>query len=196
MRIPRLIAITGAAGAGKDTLADEIVRLGGMKYSFAAPLKQALNAMFGWTMEQWNDREWKEAVIPWLGKSPRQLAQTLGTEWGRGLVHPELWVLLFKQRYEEHRETYGDRPFVVADCRFDNEAVAVASLGGVVLQVQRPGIGGVSAHVSERGVNGALVDAYVINNTDRQDYIGRALQTLAGLETARTARLAQQVFDK
>lgn len=187
MSIPRLIAITGPAGAGKDTLADEIANWG-VKYSFALPLKQALNAMFGWAMEQWDDRTWKEAIIPWLGKSPRQLAQTLGTEWGRDIIHPALWVLLFEQRYAEHRANFGNMPFVVADCRFDNEAIAVAKLGGVVLRIERPGVAGVSGHVSEAGVNSRLIDAYVVNNTERQDYIARALQVLEVLQHRRDHR--------
>lgn len=186
MSIPRLIALTGPAGCGKDTLADAITHWG-VKYSFALPLKQALNAMFGWTMEQWDDRVWKEAVIPWLGKSPRQLAQTLGTEWGRELINPELWVLLFKQRYAAHRAQFGNRPFVVSDCRFDNEAIAVAQLGGVVVRVERDGVSAVSAHKSEGGVNYNLVDAIVVNVGERQDYITRGLQVLEVLERRRRA---------
>lgn len=168
MRLPKLIGITGKAGAGKDTLANYVVdRTAGRKYSFALPLKQALNAMFGWTMSNWDDREWKERVIPWLGKSPRQLAQTIGTEWGRELVHPELWVLLAEQRFIEHLDEYSAHswspPFVIPDVRFDNEAKMIKAHGGVVIEVRRPNVQAIAAHKSEAGVSQELLDIIMIN---------------------------------
>lgn len=165
--LPRLIGITGKAGAGKDTLADYIaLRTGGKKYSFALPLKQMLNAGFNWSMLHWNDREWKERVIPWLGKSPRQLAQTLGTEWGRELIHPQLWVLLAEQRYIEHIDEYnwGDvPPFVIPDVRFENEADMIHSQNGVVIQLHRPGAPSIAAHKSEDGIPDDKIDITYIN---------------------------------
>lgn len=167
--IPRLIGITGKAGAGKDTLADYLVRhFGAQKYSFALPLKQSLNTMFGWHMDQWNDREWKERVIPWLGKSPRQMAQTIGTEWGRELVHPQLWVLLAERKYIQHIDDYSQDfgampPFVIPDVRFTNEAEMIRSQNGVVIQLHRPGAATIAAHKSEDGVPDELVDITYIN---------------------------------
>ena len=38
----QIIALTGAAGAGKDTVADHLARRGFEKVSFAAALKSAL----------------------------------------------------------------------------------------------------------------------------------------------------------
>lgn len=174
MTFPKLIAITGRAGSGKDTLAsllaaDRDARI----YSFALPIKQCLNAMFGWTMELWNDREWKETVIPWLGQSPRYLAQTLGTEWGRELVHPELWVLLAANRYQEHRRL-SDTPFIIPDCRFDNEAGIVHTLGGVVIRVVRDSAQAVNPHKSEGGISDHLVHATIDNNGSVQDLYDRA----------------------
>lgn len=180
MSVPKLIGITGKAGSGKDTLADALVlEYGAVKYNFALPLKQALNAMFGWTMDQWNDREWKEGIIPWLGKSPRMLAQTLGTEWGRELVHPELWVLLAEQRYKAHVAQGPDRvPFVIPDVRFDNEAIMIRQLGGVVIEAVRPQAQAIAAHKSENGLKAGLVDLHLMNNRSVQDYLERAFRFL------------------
>lgn len=161
---PRLIGITGIAGAGKDTLADGIRNeFGGVIYSWAFPLKQALNAMFGWTMEMWSDRIWKETQISWLGKSPRQLAQTMGTEWAREQVHPELWVMLGLQRYSEHTKSCNT-PFIIADTRFDNEARAIHRNGGIVIKIIREDAAPIFAHKSEKGVSPALID-YTITNS-------------------------------
>lgn len=181
--VPKLIGITGKAGAGKDTLADALVlEYGADKYSFARPIKEALNAMFGWTMDQWDDRVWKEKVIPWLGKSPRQCAQTLGTEWGREVIHQELWVMLAEQRFIRHLDeyTYANEtpPFVIPDLRFDNEAVMIKSQGGIVVEVRRGEAAPISAHKSEAGVQAALVDLVIVNDGSMQLYLERALQML------------------
>lgn len=177
MRLPRLIGITGKAGSGKDTLAD-FLSPWSVKYSFARPLKLALNAMFGWTMEQWDDREWKETVLPWLGKSPRQLAQTMGTEWGRELVHPEVWTLLARRAFEFHLKR-SEQAFVIPDCRFDNEARLIQELGGVVIQVVRPGIGEVSAHKSELGISRQFISVDIINDASIPQYLADAAQFLS-----------------
>ena len=136
----KLIGITGKAGSGKDTLADAaVLEFGAIKYNFALPIKLALNAMFGWTMEMWDNREWKEEPIEWLGKSPRFLAQTLGTEWGREIIHPELWTRIGMDHYWTHAKTGTSAPFIIADVRFDNEVKRIHDMGGIVIRVVRPG---------------------------------------------------------
>jgi hypothetical protein len=177
----KLIGITGKAGSGKDTLADAAIRdFGAAKYNFALPIKQALNAMFGWTMEMWDDRDWKEAPVPWLGKSPRVLAQTLGTEWGRELINPDLWTLIGMDRYWKHVQSGRTEPFIIADVRFDNEAQAIHKLGGVVIQVVRPAQSEIqtSSHRSEGGVNQDLVDHIVYNDSSMERYVRNTLPFL------------------
>lgn len=179
--IPRLIGITGKAGAGKDTFADALVsQRGATKYNFALPIKQALNAMFGWEMAQWDDRHWKEAPIAWLGKSPRQCAQTLGTEWGRELITPDLWTLIAMERFRSHNEFNPTLPFVIADVRFDNEADHIHARGGVVLEAVRPGITSVHAHVSEKGVSPDKIDYVVYNDMGIRDLIMSGIAILDG----------------
>lgn len=144
----KLIGITGKAGAGKDTIADYFVKEHGyVRYSMADGLKHALNAMFGWTMEHWANREWKEYVDPKFGKSPRQLAQTLGTEWGRKLVNEDLWIILAEDFIRASK-----KPVVIPDIRFDNEANLVHGLAGELIRVVRTDSAAVSAHQSEAGV--------------------------------------------
>lgn len=151
---PNLIGITGKAGAGKDTAAQYFVEAHGyVQYSLAHPIKAALSCMFGWPMEKWDDRDWKEAVIPSIGKSPRQCAQTLGTEWGRELICTDLWLVLAEQFIQQSKE-----PVVISDVRFDNEADMIRLLGGEVIEVTRAGVGGVSEHLSESGVEDWLID--------------------------------------
>lgn len=159
-----LIGLCGPAGCGKDTVADMLAKHGNFnRYTLAMPLKMGLLAMLGIPLETWNDREAKEAVIPWLGKSPRQVAQTLGTEWGRQQVHPDLWVKLMVRRWDEVRHSVCPR-MVVTDVRFDNEAQAIIDAGGTVWRVDREGVAPVAAHKSEAGVDWRLVEGSLKNN--------------------------------
>ena len=179
---PTLIGITGRAGAGKDTVAEALGFYAAYdRYSFALPLKLALKQMFGWNLEQWNNRQWKEAVDPALGKSPRQLAQTLGTEWGRELVHPDLWLILAAQHYTNVTAklmTEGCNGLVIADVRFENEANFIHARGGQVWSIVRADTPEVAAHKSERQIPATMVDRVLVNDGTVRDLQACALRTL------------------
>lgn len=176
----RIIGLCGKAGAGKDTAADYMVaRHGFIKYSMAQPIKAMLNAaFFGWTPEQWNDRAWKEAHQDLLGSSPRIMAQTLGTEWGRETINPDLWVRVASEhvRYLRHAAQREDLPLykgvVIADIRFVNEATWINSYErGMVLRVDRPAsmMGLVSEHKSEAGLPLGLISGLLRNDAHVDD---------------------------
>lgn len=158
-----LIGLCGAAGSGKDTLADLLVaRRQYRKLAFAEPLYQMLEVLTGEPAEKLRDRGFKEARIDWLGKSPRELLQTLGTEWGRGLVKDGVWIEWTMRR--------ADGDCVISDVRFDNEAQAIRDAGGIVLRIVREGYGCLKGetrtHSSEAGVSDHLVNAEVDNSGD------------------------------
>jgi hypothetical protein len=164
--IPRLIGITGKAGVGKDTLANQFVSLLGYeRYALANPIKELLNARFGWTMALWDYREWKEAPgIVYGGYSPRSWAQWLGTEVGRTFAGEDVWANLMRQKYADLCLRHpGTAAMVVPDVRFDNEARMIRSLGGRVVEVWRDGVAPVTAHKSEQGVSRDLIDVGVGN---------------------------------
>lgn len=160
----RIVAMSGAAGSGKDTAASYLAQSRGYAtYAFARPLKAALNAMLGWKMEQWDNREWKEGVLPDIGKSPRQMAQTLGTEWGRNLVNQDLWLLLGARAAAAAR-CNGLNGIVFTDCRFDNEAKFIRDMGGLVIQLVRPSAAAVNAHASEKPVSPEYINVVLRND--------------------------------
>lgn len=75
----------------------------------------------------------------------RHVLQRLGAEWGRAL-HPELWIRAALREAAAH-----DRA-VISDCRFPNEAAAIADAGGVVYWLTadaRIGPRPADAHASE-----------------------------------------------
>lgn len=183
-----LIGLAGRAGAGKDTVAGiirEEAALTGQRTavaSFADPLYRAISTIAGIPVSMLRDRGFKEETIDWLGKSPRQLLQTLGTEWGRGLVHPDIWVRAAMREAKARRDIGVGTIF--ADLRFDNEAAAIRETGGRVFRVIRPGYECLAAdaatHPSEAGIRDDLVDAIVINDGDlvqlRERVVGAIMQ--------------------
>jgi hypothetical protein len=72
-------------------------------------------------VERMIEGDLKEAVHPELGVSPRHLMVTLGTEWGRDAVHPDLWVRIWAASLPEAAHV------VAEDVRFPNEVEPSAS---------------------------------------------------------------------
>lgn len=175
-----LVGLCGAAGCGKDTLAHALVLKDGFEqYRFADPLKRMLRE-FQVEDHVWEDRELKEAPLPWLGRSPRYLAQTLGTEWGRSLVHEDVWVMLARERWRRLNE--GDKGLlVVSDVRFINEARWIKSEGGCLLQILRPGHNARidnKGHVSEQGIPGHMVSGIVYNDGTKDELRDKAWERI------------------
>ena len=166
MTQPILIGLTGRAGVGKDTAGDYLVAQHGFaRYAFADPIKAALCAMLGsvgLSPQSFAYRELKEHPLHHIGKSPRQLAQTLGTEWGRNLVHPDLWLILAEMAWRDI-QACGAKGLVITDVRFDNEAEWIRNQGGKVICIARPQAESVSAHASEAGVSAELIDLHLMN---------------------------------
>lgn len=151
----RIIGIAGRAGAGKNTVADMIP--GAAVFGFADPLYEGLAAMLGVPEDMLRSRRSKESPLKWLGKSPRELMQTLGTEWGRGMVAQDIWLRIAEQRIE----TYGGT-IVFSDVRFDNEAEWIRNQGGEVWLVDR-GQEARHTHSSEAGISPHLIDRVIDN---------------------------------
>lgn len=152
-----IIGITGPARSGKDTVADRLVKMFGFqRYGFADPMKKMLAVGFGLTEEHLNGGL-KEVVIERFGKSPRQMMQTLGTEWGRDLVHTDAWLTLARDYCDSHPRV------VVSDVRFPNEAQWVRQ-NGVLFHVLRPRAQSVAAHSSEGGIKFDPCADYALQN--------------------------------
>lgn len=176
MKLPKLIGISGAAGTGKDTLADHLhYGYAYAKYAMAGPMKRMLAAMLQVPYQRWEDRDWKERPLI-CGKSPRQLAQTLGTEWGREAVHPDLWIALFRKEWERYK--YIPTGVVISDVRFENEAKMIRELGGVVIIVKREAAGKVAKHKSEMGLRKNTADITIYNDKSIEAYVEAALLAL------------------
>ncbi|WP_431494847.1 deoxynucleotide monophosphate kinase [Pseudomonas brassicacearum] len=162
---PILIGIAGRARSGKDTAAQHLVNNHGFQaYAFADPLRDGLMHMLNLSPCDLDDEK-KEQPISWLGKSPRELMQLLGTEWGRDMVHPDLWMLLAEQNLDLIARTHDTaKGFVVTDLRFNNEADFIRKRGGVVVHMDRATAPTVAAHSSENGIWAAPGDLWLPND--------------------------------
>lgn len=173
-----VVGFAGPAGCGKDTAGRILIEGYGFKHlSFAKPLKDMLEAM-GCPCPATADE--KEAIIPWLGVSWRHLGQTLGTEWGREKVNPDIWVKIAEQRIRH----LGGR-WVITDLRFENEARMVRSaLNGVVAHISGRShemSAGTKGHVSEKGLELRPFDARIYNAGSMQELEAQVTQTASGV---------------
>lgn len=165
---PKLIGLTGKARSGKDTVAGFLADNYGVKtLAFARPLKEGLKTMLNLSDEHVHG-SLKETVIPDFGKSPRQMLQTLGTDWGRQMVTDSIWLLVAKRQIEAWLEQ--GYHVAMTDVRFDNEAEMIRTMGGKVWHIHRPNAAQVNAHASEAGVTfDKSLDVLIVNDGSLED---------------------------
>ncbi len=166
-----IIGLTGPAGSGKSTLAHYLVNKHNFaEMAFADPIRDMVAALLGITRLaldlQLADREWKEAKINEIDASPRRLMQTLGTEWGRHLIHSGLWVSLMNERLQDYLRggLNGFAGVVISDVRFENEADFIRTRG-LLLHVARPDLARIDQHESETGIRTHHRDQLVLNHS-------------------------------
>lgn len=135
IRFPPVIGLCGLAGSGKSTLANMLEGAVGYRVlPFAAPLKSAAAVIFNLTHDQLYGEQ-KNAVDPRYGLTPRRILQLLGTEVVR-TIHKDAWVI--RWRDEAQKALKAGFHVVVDDVRFQNEAIVVLEMKGVVWMVERP----------------------------------------------------------
>lgn len=134
----QLIGICGSIGAGKSTVAKHLAAAHkGKRVRVADALKQMLRTL-GLTEEQVDGYEKAIPLALLGGKTPRDAMQTLGTEWGRKLMHPDLWINACVMRITTELVQKDHDIIIVDDIRFPNEAKAIHEMGGQLWLVRRP----------------------------------------------------------
>lgn len=176
--IPKLIGITGHAGAGKDTAASYAQdHFSGIYiHAFADALKKACAELFGVSGDKFYDRLEKETIVSDWGVTPRMMAQFVGTE----LVREHMWKLLkgdtddfWIRRLVISLQNWNytdDSIVIVPDVRFQNEFDWIISNGGYILHLTRPGFEGkigIPGHKSEAGISPHTPERifYIANNS-------------------------------
>jgi len=177
----QIIGLTGYAGSGKDVVRAILEEVGFGGFAFADPLRAMLRKLItscGLSGDWMCERDLKERIIPALGVSYRQMVQTLGTEWGRGL-HPDFWLRIADQ-YMSDMVAQGDADcFCVSDVRFANEAAWVRENDGVIWRIYRPDAQAVRSHISESEQDNIKPDVTIHNVGSLADLRTSVLDALA-----------------
>lgn len=169
-----LIGVHGPLESGKDTVAKTIIEMYPnlyRQYAFAWPIKEACKIIFGFTDEDMNDRIMKERVHPFWGVTPRKTMQLLGTEYGRGMIREDIWVLRAEAEIQKNaKEGFGT---IISDVRFDNEADIIRSRNGIIIHIDRPTLDTSKEnyqHASEGGIKRVDSDYVVDNSGTLEDF--------------------------
>ena len=191
----KLIALCGAAGAGKDTVAD---MLPARKLAFADTLYREVAEAFGVTVARLQMRDLKgtkqecfalenvrgpEFFLEFNGNedwtaphSPRQILQWWGDY--RRAQDPDYFVTA--ARFDLLDGPRG--PAVITDVRFPNEAAMVRQLGGQIWQIKRPGYeAGSTGHASDTDGSEFAPDLLVTNGGSLEDLRGTVLAAWEGV---------------
>lgn len=193
-----LIGLAGRAGCGKTTVAEHLKNHRGFaEYSFAGPLKAMLCNLLMVSHEQLEQmkRQGSPILPAWMADdtgrtmpSVRQALQTLGTEWGRECLHPDIWLLFATQRLDWLASEYHFQGVVISDVRFDNEAAFIRRRGGFLIHIDRPHTDPATpAHASEQAVGRAPGDFHITNDADVATLLHSVDAVLAAVNARRAA---------
>jgi len=140
-----IIGIAGFLGSGKGTLGDILVQEHGFKaIAFADAVKDAVAAIFKWPRELLEgdstaSRYFRENPDEyWTSKfgyevTPRYMLQLMGTEAGRDVFDPNLWVYVVEKTILQSPASN----YVITDMRFPNESRIIKRMGGHTIRVVR-----------------------------------------------------------
>lgn len=162
----QIIGLVGYAQTGKDEAAKTLAELGWKRVSFADGVREALYALnpsvfvdprmqIKWGVSDAAGLDYikLDFIVDRVGWEVakqnyyvRELLQRMGTEAGRDIHGQDCWVNRAMRRADDLPQV------VVTDVRFPNEAAAIVARGGLLVRVERPGVGPVNGHVSDTGV--------------------------------------------
>ena len=161
-----IIGFSGRAGAGKSTAAEHFEGRGFTRDAYAKTMKEAVSIMFGIPLEILQaDIVTKSQIDPYWGMTYRQILQLFGTEACRNVFGVDIWERILWRRYSDNSVP---RDIVIDDVRFENEAEAIITRGGFVIEILRDG-GITDSHTSENGLPKELIWASIENNGTKEE---------------------------
>ena len=165
-----------APQSGKSTVASILTEHGYYNVPFAAPLKRMIRTFLtqlGYGPDAIDEflTTGKEKKLSGINCTTRHLLQTLGTEWGRTCVHPEVWLQCWQAT--TMRYLRSSTSIVVDDVRFPNEADLIRSLGGELWHIERPTAELLTEHASEGALADYSFDRYLLNDSSLGDLVSK-----------------------
>ncbi len=126
-----IIGLSGPQGGGKDTIGKGLAEIFLLDVDrFAAKLYDMARA-FDPAFHPLMPHSEKDGYVlgdPALG-TRRNFLEKLGTEFGRNLIHSNLWTKATMHRV-------GILPTILVDVRYENEAEAIRDAGGLVVHLR------------------------------------------------------------
>lgn len=180
--IGRIVGLTGYAGSGKDTAALVLIANGCLRMAFAdgvralamevdavMHLNNGAHTLLSATVVRngWDRAKGHEDV--------RRHLQRLG-KGVRDIIGPDAWVDALGRRWG----ALGFPDVVVTDVRYPNEAAWVRARGGMVIRVDRPGVGPLNGHESETLVGSIEADEVVVNDGTPEQLKQEVLRVVQG----------------
>ncbi len=95
--------------------------------------------------------------------------QLLGTECGRTIIHPNIWINAVMSKYKADENPN----WIITDVRFPNELLAIKERKGIIINVIRPNNPTTDDHVSETALNKATFDHIIINDGTIMDLLDK-----------------------
>lgn len=175
-----IIAISGKIGSGKSTVGEIFEKEGFVLDSFAKSVKDICSILFGYDRNKiegitQEDRKWRESIDKnhsnLIGKdfTPRDAMVLVGTEFGRNMIHPNIWIETLFNRYDKNTGTAQFQTqdtfsvsnlelalaksdestyrlnsslfgILITDLRFTNEYDEIKKRGGIVIRINRPNL--------------------------------------------------------
>lgn len=179
----KIIALGGHKTSGKSEVRRMLVNAFGYKhYSFAAPLKSMLRGLLTdmginrATIDEYIEGCLKETPLVGYGKTPRQLMQSLGTEWGRKMFAEDLWLNIMDTKLMSAR----DNLIVVDDVRFANELSLLRARATefTSVWVTKPDVVLKDYHASETSLAPSDFN-YMLHNIGDLSYLSNTVEALA-----------------
>ena len=175
-----IIGLSGYAQSGKDTVAEILVEeYGYTRVAFADIIKQAVYLLdpivnvSGMRLRYFVDQNgWDEAKhLPEV----RRLLQVMGSEVGRDLIDPSVWVEPTMSGLNKNDKV------VITDVRFPNEYEAIRWAFGEIWRIERPGCLPVNNHYSEIALDHWKFDRVIENSGGIPDLVLAIAEELDGL---------------
>ena len=181
-----IVGLHGFAQSGKDTIGQELVeKYGFERLSFADIIREAIYTLnpvvshspvsgtfrvqslvdvYGW--------EWCKKHYPEV----RRLLQVMGTEVGRDLIYPAIWI-------DGVRNKMRNGHYVITDVRFENEAEMIRShREGLLVKIIRDGVGPVNTHSSDSGLPDSMFDLIINNDGSLEEFL-QSVEKIASLKS-------------
>jgi hypothetical protein len=172
----RIIALTGAKGCGKDTVADILLSAHSSstrpfkRIAFADPIKNEIMHIFGLkTIAQYDTFKRSLLVSNSTSIDGRHVVREIGMLMRRYDVNQFV-------EYVDEMIASEDAIWVITDLRFDNELIHLQNLGAKIVKIDRP-LGIIDTHITERGFDNSVCDVVIENNSTLEHFTNEVLKT-------------------